>query len=467
MSFLSRLFRRGTSLAPAQAVTAIANRPMFMSPRSLQALVASAQSMPERTGWHESEDWWPHGSKPEHLITIVGDVGVIAVRGPLFQRFDIYTWWWGGTGYDMIVAAARSLAVDPRVKTIVLDLDSPGGQCSGCWDAVDALRAVAAVKPMISVINDDGFSACYAVATGSPRIVITRTGGAGSIGVRWTHLDVSKWNERVGVSYTEVVSGDKKTAMSPNAPLSAEAHAEMQAEVDRLADIFFDYVAAARPLTTAQVEAMQAGIYFGENAVAAGLADAVGTLESVLENAAPAPSGDVAENPPPAPDAPDASAAPLDIAATTEVAPVADAPDPAPPAAAAEVPDAPAPPGAETFATAVLASTLPAELQVALQRRGAQDQQPSEAIGYAASVRDLCVAAGIESVAADYVRANTSIETVRAQLLDAKADTGPEIVTALPQSVTADRADKPRESATDIYSRRRAAAAGAGPLKRQ
>jgi ribosomal protein S5 len=46
-------------------------------------------------------------------------------------------------------------------------------------------------------------------------------------------------------------------------------------------------------------------------------------------------------------------------------------------------------------------------------------------------MRDLCFAAGIESVAADYIKSNTPVETARAQLIAAKAEDGPEIVTAI------------------------------------
>lgn len=467
MSIFSRLFRRGTSLAPAQAVTAIANRAMMMAPRSLAALLASAQSMPERTAYSDSDDWSPHGSKPEHLITIKDGVGVITVRGPLFQRWDIYTWWWGGTGYDMIVAAARALATDAGVRQIVLDLDSPGGQCSGCWDTVDALRAVAAVKPLIAVINDDGFSATYAIATSAPRIVVTRTGGAGSIGVRWTHLDVSKWNERVGIAFTDVVSGEKKAAMLPNAPLSPAALAEMQAEVDRLAGIFFEYVASARGMTVEQVQAMQAGIYFGAGAVSAGLCDDIGTIESVLEGLAQALSeeqqSDTAATPTPAPEATAVVEPAADVTvgvpvAFEQLAPESEAP-PAPHPAAAAAP---------SFADSVLAANLPAPITVALQKRGPQEQSAEAAVAYAVSVRDLCAAAGIESVAADYVQRNVDIETVRKQLLDARADTGPEIITAIPVSAEAGKAPpKKRDSASDVYNRRRAAAAGSGHHQRQ
>jgi hypothetical protein len=71
-------------------------------------------------------------------------------------------------------------------------------------------------------------------------------------------------------------------------------------------------------------------------------------------------------------------------------------------------------------------------------------------------VQGLCAAAGLESVAADYVKANTSIEIVRTQLIDAKAAGGPEIVTSLPATGAAKQGvakDDPLNPTT-IYQKR-------------
>jgi ClpP class serine protease len=468
---LSRLF--GRENAPMQPpigamLAAIVNRPMLMAPRALDAMLASAMSMPAPEAFRDDDDWSPHGSKPEHLIDINGDVGVLTIEGPLFHRWSIEAWWWGGNGYDMIVAAHRMLVADDRVKSIVHVYDSGGGQCSGCFDAVDAISATRGQKPITAVVSDDAYSAAYALASAADKIIISRTGGAGSIGVRATHVDVTGWDAAVGLKYTIIVDGEKKADYDIHAPLSGDAQAELQAEVSRLGVIFRETVAANRGLDADAIQAQQAGCFYGEGAIAAGLADEMGTLESVM--AAITTSESESDNSPaPAEDEPAAPDAAADVA--TGDAPVLDAEViPADPTA-----DAPTPPvveseqpqteaaQADAFAVMIVKSKLPSALSVALIERGPQGQSPDAAIAYASTIRDLCFAAGIESVAADYIKSNTPIETARAQLIAAKAEDGAEIVTALPHKTTGSGAS----SHSKIYSRRRAAAAGTGVSKRQ
>jgi ClpP class serine protease len=368
----------------------------------------------------------------------------------------------------MIVAAHRMLVADDRVKSIVHVYDSGGGQCSGCFDAVDAISATRGQKPITAVVSDDAYSAAYALASAADKIIISRTGGAGSIGVRATHVDVTGWDAAVGLKYTIIVDGEKKADYDIHAPLSGDAQAELQAEVSRLGVIFRETVAANRGLDADAIQAQQAGCFYGEGAIAAGLADEMGTLESVM--AAITTSESESDNSPaPAEDEPAAPDAAADVA--TGDAPVLDAEViPADPTA-----DAPTPPvmeseqpqteaaQADAFAVMIVKSKLPSALSVALIERGPQGQSPDAAIAYASTIRDLCFAAGIESVAADYIKSNTPIETARAQLIAAKAEDGAEIVTALPHKTTGNGAS----SHSEIYSRRRAAAAGTGVSKRQ
>jgi ClpP class serine protease len=468
---LSRLF--GRENAPMQPpigamLAAIVNRPMLMAPRALDAMIASAMSMPTPEAFRDDDDWSPHGSKPEHLIDINGDVGVLTIEGPLFHRWSVEAWWWGGNGYDMIVAAHRMLVADDRVKSIVHVYDSGGGQCSGCFDAVDAISATRGQKPITAVISDDAYSAAYALASAADKIIISRTGGAGSIGVRATHVDVTGWDAAVGLKYTIIMDGEKKADYDIHTPLSGDAQAELQAEVSRLGVIFRETVSANRGLAADAIQAQQAGCFYGEGAIAAGLADEMGTLESVIA-AITTPESESDNPPAPAEDEPAAPDAAADVA--TGDAPVLDAEViPADPTA-----DAPTPPvveseqpqteaaQADAFAVMIVKSKLPSALSVALIERGPQGQSPDAAIAYASTIRDLCFAAGIESVAADYIKSNTPIETARAQLIAAKAEDGAEIVTALPHKTTGNGAS----SHSEIYSRRRAAAAGTGVSKRQ
>jgi hypothetical protein len=85
-----------------------------------------------------------------------------------------------------------------------------------------------------------------------------------------------------GLRYTAVYAGDRKNDMSPHAPLSTDAAQALQAEVDRLYGLFVSTVAANRNLSEQDVQDTEAGLYFAQDAIDAGLADVVGTLDDAL-----------------------------------------------------------------------------------------------------------------------------------------------------------------------------------------
>ena len=431
MSFFSRLFRRGQSITPAQALACISNRPMLMQAGALDALIATAQAMPDRGAYREDGDMAPHGSKPEHLVSVENGIGVLSIEGPLFARFGIESWWYGGSAYDVIGAAFDMMLADAGVTQIVLLIDSPGGTVTGCFELADKIHAARGTKPITAVANDSAYSAAYAIASAADRIVIPRSGGLGSVGVRCQHVDISRALDRIGYTVTTIVSGAKKADFDSTAPLSDGARSEMQAEVDRLADIFIGTVARNRGIDADAVRALQAGCLFGPSAIAAGLGDAIGTLESV--GAAMPDPEDV-----PPDDGEDASAASIGNfdALKPGDTPVIEVSEPAAFGSVelAFTPEDRAKMDRAEVADAISASGLPPALAMALLSPAASVTPDTAAarIAHAKAMADICAAAGLPDVAAEYVAKNTDIEVARAQLQSAVAEDGAEIVTHIP-----------------------------------
>ncbi len=144
------------------------------------------------------------------------------------------------------------------------------------------MREVAALKPVWAVANDAAYSAAYAIAASAQRLFVTQTGGVGSIGVIALHVDQSVKDAKDGYRFTAITAGAHKNDYSPHEPLSDAAKTELQGEVDRLYSIFTEHVATMRGLDIEAVRATEAGLFFGSNAVAQGLADGIQTLETTL-----------------------------------------------------------------------------------------------------------------------------------------------------------------------------------------
>ena len=209
-------------------------------------------------------------------------IAVIPVHGTLVKRTAGLDAASGLTSYTEIAAMLDSSLADPQVAGILLDIDSPGGEASGSFELARRVREASAVKPVWAVANDSAYSAAYAIGSAANRLIVSETGGVGSIGVIALHIDQSVKDANEGYRYTAVTAGTHKNDFSPHQPLTDEAKAELQAEVDRLYGLFVEHVASMRTLSSDDVRSTEAGLYFGANAIAAGLADAVGTFESAL-----------------------------------------------------------------------------------------------------------------------------------------------------------------------------------------
>lgn len=209
-------------------------------------------------------------------------IAVIPIHGSLVKRSLGMEAASGLTSYGEIAAMLDAALADPHVSGILLDIDSPGGEASGSFELARRVREAAAMKPVWAVANDAAYSAAYAIAASAQRLFVTETGGVGSIGVIALHVDQSVKDAKDGYRFTAITAGAHKNDYSPHEPLSDAAKTELQGEVDRLYAIFTEHVAAMRDLDVDAVRATEAGLFFGSNAVAQGLADGLQTLEVTL-----------------------------------------------------------------------------------------------------------------------------------------------------------------------------------------
>ncbi|KMN32078.1 serine peptidase [Chromobacterium sp. LK1] len=214
----------------------------------------------------------PAENKP---YQVVAGVAVIPVSGTLVQKLGTMSPFSGMTGYDGIRANLSLALADDSVHGIVFDIDSPGGEVAGCFDLADAIYAARGEKPIWSILTENAYSAAYALASATDRIIVPRTGGTGSVGVICMHVDMSKALGSAGVNVTIIHYGDKKANGSDVRPLSSEALADIQSDVDEMGELFVETVARNRGIPTRAVRSTQAGTFMGSAGVKVGFADAV------------------------------------------------------------------------------------------------------------------------------------------------------------------------------------------------
>jgi len=322
-------------------------------------------------------------------------VAVIPIHGTLVRRTVGLEAESGLTSYTGLAAQLDAAIGNPAVSAILLDIDSPGGESGGVFDLADRIRAASQIKPVWAVANDMAFSAAYALASAASRVFVSRTGGVGSIGVIAMHVDQSEKDAQEGVHYTAVFAGDRKNDLNPHEPISSEAHAFLKAEVNRIYGLFVETVARHRGIEPSTVRDTEAGLFFGQAAVAMGLADAIGTFDDALAQLLASLS-----------------------------------PNPTPVAAAAR---------AGFFSNHPKESLMndrtdPAALDRPLTDPAGSPAQPPAAtlsVADAVEIAQTCQLAGRTDLIAGFLEANTAPATVRSQLLSAKAEASPEIVSRI------------------------------------
>jgi signal peptide peptidase SppA len=211
-------------------------------------------------------------------------IAIIQVVGTLVARSGYLGAASGLTAYSDIADTIEAAATDPGIRAILLDVDSSGGEVGGLFDLVDHVLTIRSQcgKPIWAVADEAALSAAYAIACTADRLYVTQTGEVGSIGVVAVHRDESGADAQAGLAWTFVHAGAAKVDGNPHQPLSDSARAALQADVDALYGKFTTLVAERRRLSPDAVRATEAAVYRGDQAVAAGLADKVGTLRVAL-----------------------------------------------------------------------------------------------------------------------------------------------------------------------------------------
>ncbi|WP_353279371.1 S49 family peptidase [Wolbachia endosymbiont (group A) of Cydia amplana] len=209
---------------------------------------------------------------------------VIAIHGILTKKpgaFDVFL---GMTSYEQIEEQITQALADSSIETIILEIDSPGGEVNGIFDLADFIYESRAKKRIVALANDDAYSAAYAIASSAEKVFVSRTSGVGSIGVIASHIDQSGFDEKQGIKYTTIFAGSRKNDLNPHEPMTSESLESLQKEVDRLYEMFVQLIARNRNLSIEAIKSTEAGLYFGEKAVEIGLADGVTTFFEFINN---------------------------------------------------------------------------------------------------------------------------------------------------------------------------------------
>jgi signal peptide peptidase SppA len=215
-----------------------------------------------------------------------GSVAVIPIMGIISQRMTLMSQisGAGGTSIDKLTSQFRQAMKDTNCKAIVFDVDSPGGSVNGVAELAAEIFNARKQKPIIAVSNSMAASAAYWLASAASEIVCTATGLCGSIGVFAMLQEQSELLKNEGIKVTIIKAGKYKAEGDPSQPLSDDAQAFIQSQVNDVYSMFVKSIAQQRGASQAAVRDGygQGRALLGSEAVKQGLADRVGTMDDVL-----------------------------------------------------------------------------------------------------------------------------------------------------------------------------------------
>lgn len=204
---------------------------------------------------------------------------IIPMLGPIFPRSSMISASSDGTSLSTMMRDLRVANASEQVDRVVLLVDSPGGILSGLGEAADEIAASA--KPVTAFVTGTCASAAYWLSSQAREIVMDRASYAGSLGVVATVTRQEAAGQDGRRAYEIVSSGAPLKRADPS---TEEGRAALQADVDAAEAVFFADVARGRRVSLDKIRSDfgQGGMLSADRAIKVGMADRIGTLESVL-----------------------------------------------------------------------------------------------------------------------------------------------------------------------------------------
>jgi len=219
-------------------------------------------------------------------------VAIIPIGGVIAPRMNLFTEASGGTTFDALTAQLHAAMADPAVKTIIFDVDSPGGNAAGASEFAREVLRARTQKRIIAQSNHLLASAAYWPMAAATEIVASPSSLVGSIGVYTLHDDISEGLAKLGIKRQVFAAGKYKGEGADGGPLSDDAKAHIQDLIDGAYNRFVGDVAKGRGVKPSDVRNGfgQGRALSAEAALEVGLIDRIATFQETLARVMKSPT---------------------------------------------------------------------------------------------------------------------------------------------------------------------------------
>jgi len=220
-----------------------------------------------------------------------GSVAIIPVYGVLAPRMNLFSEMSGGTTFEKLTGQLHEAMGNQTVRTIVLDVDSPGGNVAGATEFANELLRARTKKPIIGQIQFTGASAAYWPIACCTEVVAAPSARVGSLGVYTSHDDLSEALAKLGIKRTYLSAGKGKVDGNEAEPLGEETAARISKILADAYGLMVGDVVKGRARANDQAPALTAGrvrdewkalLYTSSEALANGMIDRIATLDETV-----------------------------------------------------------------------------------------------------------------------------------------------------------------------------------------
>jgi signal peptide peptidase SppA len=217
-------------------------------------------------------------------VSVMNGVAVIPIAGPIIKGASVFQRISGATSPEAISKQFdQALAMDDdEVKSILLHIDSPGGQVTGVAELASKIYAARSQtnKSIIALADGSMASAAYWIGSQAEAVFATEMSQVGSIGVYASVYDDTRRMRNEGVDPTVFRSHELKgIGEGPVTPSQATA---VQTAVMKTFDVFKSAVTRARH--DIDIDKVANGLtWFGQEAVDLNLIDGVTTFDQIIK----------------------------------------------------------------------------------------------------------------------------------------------------------------------------------------
>lgn len=236
---------------------AFENITSYLNSRNFKMYDECSQEMPENLP-----------EKPQ----LYNGIGVIEVNGPLVNKATMWDAVCGGCSYESILEQATEL-LEMGAETIVMSIDSPGGEAYGVFIAAQELKKMCneSSARLLGYVDGTCASAAYALACVCDEIVSNPYSEVGSIGVLISLCDSSEYMKNEGLKPIYISAGKEKIPYTEDGAFKKSFLDDLQVKVDYLYQEFVKHVSDNIGMTEEEVKSTEAKTFVAKDALSLGL----------------------------------------------------------------------------------------------------------------------------------------------------------------------------------------------------